>query len=370
MAAITVLHLTRRFTTHVKQPGFTGALRGLIRREYVTKTALDDVSFTIEPGEFVGFLGPNGAGKTTTLKILSGVLHPTSGTAEVLGHVPWQREPALQKRFSLVLGQKNQLWWDLPAYDSFELNRDIYDVPAAVFAAKVRELTEVLDLQNLLHVPVRKLSLGERMKCEIAASLLHAPEVLYLDEPTIGLDVVSQVRIRQFLREYNERTGITVLLTSHYMADIEALCRRVLVIDEGRAIYDGELRDLATRFASQRRIRLTLKRTATELEIARLRAMDDTVEIAGYSLALAAPRDQVPSRVAELLQTLPVEDLSVEEVAIETVVRDLFARGGNENGGNENGDENGSSLAVGDTPEKSQLQSSNEVAAGSFDARP
>lgn len=331
MSAITVSHLTRRFTTHVKQPGFTGALRGLVRRKYITKTAIDDVSFTIEPGEFVGFLGPNGAGKTTTLKILAGVLHPTSGTAEVLGHVPWHREPALQKRFSLVLGQKNQLWWDLPAYDSFELNRDIYDIPSAAFTAKVRELTEILNLQDLLHVPVRKLSLGERMKCEIAASLLHAPEVLYLDEPTIGLDVVSQVRIRQFLREYNERTGITVLLTSHYMADIEALCRRVIVIDEGRTIYDGELRELATRFANQRRIRLTLKRAASEIEIMRLREMSENLEIDGYSLALAAPRDQVPSRVAELLRTLPVEDLSVEDVEIETVVRDLFARSDNGN---------------------------------------
>jgi ABC-2 type transport system ATP-binding protein len=239
MSAIIVKNLTRRFTTHVKQPGFAGALRGLVKREYKTKVAVQDLSFVIEPGEFVGFLGPNGAGKTTTLKILSGVLHPTSGEATVLGYTPWLRQPELQRRFSLVLGQKNQLWWDLPALDSFLLNRDIYDIDHKIFDTKVAELTELLALKEILHVPVRKLSLGERMKCEIAASLLHAPEVLFLDEPTIGLDVVSQLRIREFLRDYNERTGITVILTSHYMSDIEALCKRVMVIDGGRAVFDG-----------------------------------------------------------------------------------------------------------------------------------
>ncbi|MDQ3814157.1 MAG: ATP-binding cassette domain-containing protein, partial [Armatimonadota bacterium] len=232
--------------------------------------------------------------------------------------------------FSLVLGQKNQLWWDLPAYDSFELNRDIYDVPHAAFQAKIGELTELLDLQHLLHVPVRKLSLGERMKCEIAASLLHAPDVLFLDEPTIGLDVVSQARIREFLRDYNARSAITVVLTSHYMADIEALCKRVIVIDEGRAIFDGELRDLVAHVAHRRRIRLTLKREVSDLELARLREFGEDVESDGYSLALAVPRDQVPERVARLLQMLPVEDLAVEQVEIESVIRDLFTRHGHQ----------------------------------------
>jgi len=326
MAAISVSHLTRRFTTHIKEPGLSGALRGLFHRRYVTKTAVEDLSFRIEPGEFVGFLGPNGAGKTTTLKILSGVLHPTSGTAEVLGHVPWQREPAWQKRFSLVLGQKNQLWWDLPAYDSFALNRDIYDVPEAAFRLKVAELSELLNLKALLHTPVRKLSLGERMKCEIAASLLHSPEVLFLDEPTIGLDVVSQARIRDFLRDYNARTGITVILTSHYMTDIQALCKRVIVIDEGRAMFDGELRELVARVAHRRCIRLTLQRPVVESELGQLRTTGNDVENNGTQLTLTVPHDQVAEQVARLLQTLPVADLAVEDIGIDSVIRDLFTR--------------------------------------------
>jgi ABC-2 type transport system ATP-binding protein len=328
MPAITVSHLTRTFTTHVKQPGFIGALGGLFRREYITKTAVDDVSFSVEPGEFVGFLGPNGAGKTTTLKILSGVLHPTSGQARVLGYEPWQRDPAWQRRFSLVLGQKNQLWWDLPALDSFLLNREIYNIEPQAFEAKVKELSELLQITELLKVPVRKLSLGERMKCEIAASLLHSPEVLFLDEPTIGLDVNAQVRIRNFLRDYNERTGITVLLTSHYMADIEALCKRVIVINEGHIMYDGGLRELADRFANKRRIRLTLANDCDPslLQSSLLPSAGDEIESDGYNLVVTVPRDEVPARVATLLQTLPVDDLTVEDVEIESVIRDLFAR--------------------------------------------
>ena len=333
MPAITVSHLTRRFTTHVKQPGLGGALRGLLRRQYITKTAVDDVSFSIEPGEFVGFLGPNGAGKTTTLKILSGVLHPTSGAARVLGHEPWKREAALQRRFSLVLGQKNQLWWDLPALDSFLLNRAIYEVPQADFDAKVEELSELLDLKKLLHVPVRKLSLGERMKCEIAASLLHAPQVLFLDEPTIGLDVISQVRIREFLRDYNARTGITVMLSSHYMADIEALCKRVIVIGEGRVVYDGGLRELSDRFANRRRIRLTLAEDLGTAELERrLDGLSGDTETQGRNLIVTVPRDEVPACVARLLQDLPVDDLAVEDVELETVIRDLFTRQSDEKG--------------------------------------
>ncbi|HEX8236710.1 MAG TPA: ABC transporter ATP-binding protein [Abditibacteriaceae bacterium] len=332
MPAISVSHLTRRFTTHVKQPGFSGALRGLFRREYITKTAVDDISFSIESGEFVGFLGPNGAGKTTTLKMLSGVLHPTSGEASVLGHAPWKREPALQRRFSLVLGQKNQLWWDLPAYDSFLLNREIYGIEPRVFDAKVEELSELLQIKELLRVPVRKLSLGERMKCEVVASLLHSPEVLFLDEPTIGLDVISQVRIREFLRDYNERTGITVLLTSHYMGDIEALCKRVLVINQGRAVFDGELRDLVNAVANRRAIRLTLTREATVEEMARLRAMDVELQTEGYQVTVAVPRDRVPEHVSALLSALPVEDLAVEEIGVETVIRDLFVESHNADG--------------------------------------
>lgn len=326
MPAITVSNLTRRFTTHVKQPGLGGALRGLFQRQYITKTAVDDVSFQVERGEFVGFLGPNGAGKTTTLKMLAGVLHPTSGTASVLGFEPWRREPAFQRQFSLVLGQKNQLWWDLPALDSFLLNRAIYDIPHSDFKRKIDEMTELLDLKEILKVPVRKLSLGERMKCEITASLLHAPQVLFLDEPTIGLDVVSQVRIREFLRDYNERTHITVLLTSHYMNDIQALCKRVIVIDEGRAVYDGALRDLSARGANKRAIRLTLARRATPEEETQMNHLGEIVENNGVRVVIAVARDQVAESVGALLHLLPVEDLAVEDIEIENIIRDLFTK--------------------------------------------
>ncbi len=323
-AAIEVRDLRREFTTHIKQPGFSGALRGLFAREYQTKVAVSDLNFSIQKGEFVGFLGPNGAGKTTTLKMLSGVLHPSSGEARVLGFVPWKREAAFQRRFSLVLGQKNQLWWDLPAYDSFDLNREIYDVPLRDFKAKVAELGELLDITKLLHIPVRKLSLGERMKCELAASLLHSPEVLFLDEPTIGLDLISQARIREFLRDYNERTGLTVILTSHYMADISALCKRVMVISGGRSAFDGPLAELSARFASKRRVHLTLDKTPDESQKQRAAQMGENVEVEGLRLSLSIPRDDVPESVGRLLKAFPVQDLEIADVELETVIRDVF----------------------------------------------
>ncbi|MBW3637226.1 MAG: ABC transporter ATP-binding protein [Armatimonadetes bacterium] len=325
--AVEVSHLTRQFTTHTKEPGMHGALKGLFKREYQTKIAVVDLNFAIKKGEFVGFLGPNGAGKTTTLKMLSGVLHPTSGEARVLGFVPWKREAAFQRRFSLVLGQKNQLWWDLPAFDSFELNREIYEVPRADFNAKIEELSELLDLKKILQVPVRKLSLGERMKCELAASLLHSPEVLFLDEPTIGLDLISQVKIREFLRDYNRKTGLTVILTSHYMADIRALCERVMVISGGKSIFDGPLDDLTARFAALRRVRLTLGEEITPVMHTIAQSLGENVESEGVVLRLSVPRDDVPARVTQLLAALPVQDLAVEDVEIEAVIRDLFGRG-------------------------------------------
>ena len=323
-AAIEVRDLRREFTTHIKQPGLTGALRGLFHREYQSKVAVDCLNFSIQKGEFVGFLGPNGAGKTTTLKMLSGVLHPSSGEAQVLGFTPWKREPAFQKRFSLVLGQKNQLWWDLPAYDSFDLNREIYDVPIADFKAKIEELGELLDITKLLHVPVRKLSLGERMKCELAASLLHSPEVLFLDEPTIGLDLISQARIREFLRDYNERTGLTVILTSHYMADISALCRRVIVINDGKIAFDGPLPELSARFSQMRRIHLTLDQAPTSQERERAATMGENVEVEGTRLSLSVPRDDVPESVNRLLAAFSVRDLEMADVELETIIRDVF----------------------------------------------
>lgn len=333
MNAIDVRALSRHFTTHLKAPGLAGAVRGLFKREYKTKVAVDSVSFSIARGEFVGFLGPNGAGKTTTLKMLAGVLHPTSGTAQVLGFTPWERRPEFQRRFSLVLGQKNQLWWDLPAYDSFELNRDIYEIEPRAFKAKIEEMTELLDLKDLLRVPVRKLSLGERMKCEIVASLLHEPEVLFLDEPTIGLDVVSQVRIREFLRDYNARTGITVILTSHYMADIQALCERVVVIDGGRVMFDGALAKLSSMGADRRSIKISLARELAPHELQALKVVSQDIECAGSVLTIRVPGGEVPSRVSQALQVLEsvgVRDLAVEEADIEQVFRDLFSRSSEE----------------------------------------
>jgi ABC-2 type transport system ATP-binding protein len=331
--AIEVSGLSRHFTTHLKAPGFAGAVRGLFKREYKTKVAVDSVSFAIERGEFVGFLGPNGAGKTTTLKMLAGVLHPTSGTAQVLGFTPWERSPEFQRRFSLVLGQKNQLWWDLPAYDSFELNRDIYEIEPRAFDAKVAEMSELLDLKDLLRVPVRKLSLGERMKCEVVASLLHSPEVLFLDEPTIGLDVVSQVRIREFLRDYNARTGITVILTSHYMADIQALCERVVVIDGGRVMFDGALAKLSAMGGDKRSLKLTLEHELSAQDLEALRRVSPEIELSGLTISMRVPSGEVPNTVTQALQVLAgagVRDLSVEEADIEAVFRDLFSRSAEE----------------------------------------
>src|SRR6266700_3569648 len=226
MPVIEVSHLTKSFRTYKKQPGFGGAVKGLFRRKYEQTVAVKDVSFKIEPGELVGFLGPNGAGKTTTLKMLAGLLYPTSGSAEVLGYVPWQRDDGYRRQFALLLGQKNQLWWDLPARESLDLNAKIYGLPAAAFERTVAELSELLQVKDKLNVAVRELSLGERMKMELIASLLHQPRVLFLDEPTIGLDVISQQTVREFLRRYNTTHKTTILLTSHSMGDIQALCRR------------------------------------------------------------------------------------------------------------------------------------------------
>src|SRR5207244_1227323 len=233
MPAIQVTGLTKAFRTYKKQPGFAGALKGLFRRTYEQTLAVKDVNFTIEPGELVGFLGPNGAGKTTTLKMLAGLLYPTSGSARVLGYVPWERDDGYRRQFALLLGQKNQLWWDLPARESLDLNAKIYGIEQAAFERTVAEMTELLNVKDKLNVMVRELSLGERMKMELIASLLHQPKVLFLDEPTIGLDVVSQKTVREFLRTYNATRKTTILLTSHYMADIQELCDRVIIIDHG-----------------------------------------------------------------------------------------------------------------------------------------
>src|SRR3954447_26825454 len=264
MPIIQADNLVKVYRVFQKKPGLMGAVRGLIRREYKEVRAVDGVSFAIEPGEMVAFLGPNGAGKTTTLKMLSGLIYPTSGSANVLGFTPWDRQDAYRRQFALVMGQKNQLWWDLPAADSFQLHREIYSLPAVEFEKTLGELIELFEVGKLTRQPVRELSLGERMRMELIAALLHRPQLLLLDEPTIGLDVVGQAIIQKCLREYNASRGVTMLLTSHYMRDVEALCKRVLVISHGRVIFDGALREITERFGQEKLLRLQFAGNAPE----------------------------------------------------------------------------------------------------------
>jgi ABC-2 type transport system ATP-binding protein len=323
--AIEVSGLTKTFRTYKKQPGFRGAVRGLFKREYETVAAVSDVSFRIEPGELVGFLGPNGAGKTTTLKMLAGLLYPTSGQANVLGHVPWERHDDYRRQFALVLGQKNQLWWDLPARESLELNAKIYGIPADRFERTVAEMTEMLNVQDKLNISVRELSLGERMKMELIASLLHQPKVLFLDEPTIGLDVVSQKTVREFLKRYNAANQTTILLTSHYMEDIEALCQRVIIIDHGKISFDGKLSDVVDRFADFKLISIECD-NADQCPPAHLAKYGELVEQTPGSIKLKVKRDRVIPVCKALLDEFPVRDIDIEEVPIEDVIRQIFAR--------------------------------------------
>jgi ABC-2 type transport system ATP-binding protein len=325
MPAIEVNGLTKAFRTYRKQPGFSGAIRGLFRRQYDQTVAVKDVSFHIEPGELVGFLGPNGAGKTTTLKMLAGLLYPTSGAARVLGYVPWERHDGYRRQFALLLGQKNQLWWDLPARESLELNAQIYGIPAATMERTVAEMSELLTVRDKLNVNVRELSLGERMKMELIASLLHGPKVLFLDEPTIGLDVVSQKTVREFLREHNTRLKTTILLTSHYMNDIKELCQRVIIIDHGTIFFDGRLSEIVDRFADSKLI--TIQYTgAVACSSEQLTKYGDVVEQSPASVKLKVKRDRVIPVCKALLDELPVTDIDIQEVPIEEVIRQIFAR--------------------------------------------
>jgi ABC-2 type transport system ATP-binding protein len=286
------------------------------------------VSFTIEPGEMVAFLGPNGAGKTTTLKMLSGLIYPTRGTARVLGFVPWQRADAFRRRFALVMGQKNQLWWDLPAADSFQLHREIYSIPAADFNRTLGELTELLDVGKLTRQAVRELSLGERMKMELIAALLHQPQLLLLDEPTIGLDVVAQVAIQKCLRDYHARHGVTMLLTSHYMRDVEALCTRVLVITHGSLVYDGPLAGITERFGQSKLVRLQFAETETEAGVpVDLERYGEVTRIEGPSADLKVERTRVAEVLAGILDRYAVADVSVQDPPLEQVIARVFEEG-------------------------------------------
>jgi ABC-2 type transport system ATP-binding protein len=319
---IVVEHLSKNYRVQKKPPGLIASLRSLVQREYQDVQAVSDVSFSLEQGELVGFLGPNGAGKTTTLKMLSGLLHPTSGSATVLGHEPWKREPRFQRRFSLVVGQKNQLWWDLPAIESFLLNKEIYGVAEAQFRETLDELVELLGLETLLQIQVRRLSLGERMKCELAAALIHQPEVLFLDEPTIGLDVVMQHALRDFIRAYNVQRRSTIVLTSHYMEDVKELCERVIIISHGRLIYDGRLDSIVERYTDERDVTATFHRPVPESDLA---SLGEIIEYRGERVTLRVPRSQLAERTSELLARFPVDDLAVDEPDVEEVIRKVFS---------------------------------------------
>ena len=322
---IEVENLTRVFRTYKKQPGFWGGVKGLVKREFEETRAADGVSFSIKEGELVGFLGPNGAGKTTTLKMLSGLIYPTSGSARVAGFDPSKRENAYRRLFALVLGQKNQLWWDLPAVESFHLLRAIYGLPPAEFKATLDELVELLGIGPKLNVMVRELSLGERMKMELIAALLHRPRVLFLDEPTIGLDVVSQKAVRGFLRDYNRRYRTTILLTSHYMADISSLCERVIVIDHGKKIYDGDLDAIAGAGARQRIIRFKPRDGSFPPDWQPAHGVSKAGE--DGELVLHVPSEHVTAVCSQILAQGPVDDITIQDVPLEDIISELFSRG-------------------------------------------
>jgi ABC-2 type transport system ATP-binding protein len=327
---IRVLGLRKLYKVHERHPGVAAAFRSLFHREYKTVAAVDGIDFLIEPGERVGFLGPNGAGKTTTLKLLAGLLHPTSGEVSVDGHEPRRREDAYLKKIMLVLGQKQQLLWDLPPSETFELNRAVYDVPRPQFVETMRELSDLLELGDLVRRPTRTLSLGERMKCELAAALVHRPKVLFLDEPTIGLDVSMQATVRGFVQRYNERYEATLILTSHYMEDVQRLCPRVIVIDKGKLVYDGALDELVTRIRPDKRIILRFSRPVDESDVASFGTIVRDGEPAGgpaWSIALDVHMGAVNRVVTEALSRLPVRDLTVETPPLEEVMSELFARG-------------------------------------------
>ncbi|KKU03915.1 MAG: ABC transporter related-protein [Candidatus Woesebacteria bacterium GW2011_GWC2_47_16] len=322
--AIIVDHLVKNFEVIEKKPGLKGAIDSIVSPKKKTIRALKNISFTIQPGELVGFIGPNGAGKTTTLKVLSGLLYPTAGFTSVLGFDPWERKPEFLKKISLVMGQKNQLWWDLPAAETLELNREIYEIPANVYEENLNELVSLLDVGKLLNIQVRRLSLGQRMRLELVAALLHQPKVLFLDEPTIGLDLIAQQKMRDFVYEYNRKHEATILLTSHNMDDLIDLARRVIVIDEGQILFDGALEEIVSRFAKEKIIKVSLSR---EDDVKKIETIGKVKKISFPEVVLSVPREAVAVAAAELLQNFPVSDLTIEEIPIEDVIRKVF-RGG------------------------------------------
>ncbi|MBN8561628.1 ATP-binding cassette domain-containing protein [Leptolyngbya boryana CZ1] len=324
MSSITVDRLTKVYPVAVKEAGFKGTVTHFFKRTYRQVKAVQDVSFHIEPGEVVGFLGANGAGKTTTLKMLTGLIHPSSGKVTVAGHVPFERRSSFLQKITLVMGQKQQLIWDLPAADSLRINAAVYGISDRTLKARIGELSEMLSLEGKLTQPVRKLSLGERMKCELLAALLHEPQVLFLDEPTLGLDVNAQVSVREFLKEYNAQYKATVLLTSHYMADITALCERVLMIHQGQLIYDGSLDGLVDRFSPCREVKVEFNRTYTESELS---AYGYVQEVEKQSVRFLVQQEDLTQAIARILAELQVVDLAVSDPPIEEVIGRVFQAG-------------------------------------------
>jgi len=323
MAIIELRNLAKSYRVYQKKEGLTASVRGLFRRQYREVRAVRGIDLDVDQGEFVAFLGPNGAGKTTTLKLLSGVINPTSGTASVMGHVPWKRENAYRRRFALVMGQKNQLWWDLPAQESFRLHQQIYRIEPETFQKTLAELTEMLGMGRLLGQPVRELSLGERMKMELTAALLHSPDVLFLDEPTIGLDVVAQHNIQQFLKYYQQQRKITILLTSHYMKDVGALCKRVVIIAQGQIKYDGSLSGIVDSFSGHKVVTLQL---ADEQQANGFERFGHVLEVQPPKVSLRIDRRAVPDVLAAILAQHVVYDVVVEDPPLEEVIAEAFSQ--------------------------------------------
>jgi len=321
MSIISVVNLSKTYEYYKKSAGFVNSLKALFHREKLFSQAVREVNFEIKEGELVGFLGPNGAGKTTTLKMLSGVIHPTVGKATVLGFEPWRREQEFQKQFALVMGQKCQLWWDLPPMETFLLNKEIYNIPTEQFNNTLNELVELLDIKDVLDVQTRKLSLGQRMKCELTAALLHSPKVLFLDEPTIGLDVVSQKNIREFIKKYNQQTKTTIILTSHYMEDVEALCKRVIIINHGQIVYDGDLEELLDKYAIHKILEITFTEDVPKV---RLAEFGEIKEYQNSRVVLLVKKSEAKNIAVRVLNELPVDDILINEVPVEDVIRDFF----------------------------------------------
>jgi ABC-2 type transport system ATP-binding protein len=319
---ISVKNLSKHFKVYKKEPGLWGSVKSLAIRRYETVKAVDDISFEINSGEIIGFIGQNGAGKTTTLKMLSGLLYPTTGEVSVLGFNPWDRKSEFQKQFSLVMGQKNQLWWDLPAIESFLLNKAIYEISDEKFDNNLKKLSELLDVEDILRIQVRKLSLGQRMKCELIAALLHSPKVLYLDEPTIGLDVIMQKTLRDFIKEYNEEFGATIMLTSHYMDDVKELCDRVIIIDKGKKLYDGKLKDIIDKYARNKILSVVFGESVPLDKIeqfGQVKSHDD------HSTTLLVQREKATQVASKILNKFSVQDLNIEEAPIEAIIREIFS---------------------------------------------